>query len=79
MAVTALACGHLYCDACWEQYITLKVFEGQTSITCPEPKCKLQVREDIVRGLCSENTVAKYNTFLLDSQVSASTERNELN
>jgi len=70
--VTALACGHKYCNDCWHHYLTLKVTEGQTSILCPEPSCQLQVRADVVEAVCEPPVFSKYKTFLLESRVNES-------
>ena len=43
LPVSSLACGHTFCDECWQQYLTLKVDGGDVNICCPEPKCGLQV------------------------------------
>ncbi len=62
--ITALSCGHAYCDECWGRYIELKVADGDTRIGCPEHKCPLRVPEETVSRLCSAQTAARY-TFLL--------------
>jgi hypothetical protein len=43
LPVSSLACGHDFCDTCWEQFLTLKTEGGDVHICCPEPACKLQV------------------------------------
>jgi len=70
--VTALACGHTYCDTCWGRYLTMKVNEADTQIICPEPSCTLHVPEDVVGALCSAETLAKYRNYVLESFVNES-------
>eukprot|EP00854_Cymbomonas_tetramitiformis_P009463 gene9463-11214_t len=64
MRVTACAAGHRYCDECWGSFISMKVQEGDTIITCPEDKCDLQVTEQVVHALCDVVTSEKYKRFL---------------
>jgi ariadne-1 len=53
LSVSSLACGHDFCDTCWEQFLTLKTDGGDVHICCPEPSCSLQVRTRLVCGrLC---------------------------
>ena len=67
--MSALACGHAYCDACWARYLELKVADGETAIACPAHRCGLRVPEETVRRLCSAETVARYTAFLRKSFV----------
>mmetsp|Transcript_17885 Transcript_17885/g.30055 ORF Transcript_17885/g.30055 Transcript_17885/m.30055 type:complete len:586 (+) Transcript_17885:274-2031(+) len=70
--VTALACGHVFCDTCWGQYLTMKINEADTQIVCPEQACKLHVSEDVVAALCQPATVDKYRNYVLESFVNES-------
>jgi len=66
----ALSCSHLFCKDCWEQYLTMKIKEGQAvSLQCPQYKCQMIVDDRAVKELVSEETYARYVRFLLQSFV----------
>ncbi|KAI3861201.1 hypothetical protein MKX03_024555 [Papaver bracteatum] len=52
-------CGHLFCDSCWTQYLSVKINEGPgcLKMRCPEPSCGVAVDKD------------KYYSYLLGSYV----------
>lgn len=57
---SALQCGHAYCNECYSTFLTHKIDdEGHECYfaRCPEPKCKLIVREAFVRSLLPEGDV----------------------
>lgn len=67
--LSALDCGHAYCDVCWVRYLELKVEVGETQIGCIAHRCPLRVPEELVRRLCSGDTVERYKFFLRKSFV----------
>ena len=68
-SVSGLACGHLYCDGCWCEYLVTKVADGDTRISCPHPGCGLAVPGTFVAALCPAGVVAQFQRFLLDAAV----------
>ena len=68
--VFSLGCGHTFCTMCWEQYLSVKINEGQTAdITCPALKCDLFVDETAVKLLVSPDTFTRYRRFTVHSFV----------
>jgi ariadne-1 len=68
-SVSALHCGHAYCDTCWATYLALKIADGDTRIGCPAPKCCLRVPEELVRRLCPGDVAERFAHFLRNSFV----------
>lgn len=62
---SALQCGHAFCNECYSTFLTHKIDdEGHECYfaRCPEPKCKLIVREAFVRSLVPDGEVlARYS------------------
>lgn len=55
--MSALGCGHLFCDGCWRDYLTLKINEEGmklVGVTCMAHKCRLLVDEDIVKKVVNQ-------------------------
>ena len=69
MRVSALHCGHAFCDGCWSRYLELKVADGDTAIRCPGDGCALRVPEETVVRLCSPDVAARYKFFMRKSFV----------
>ncbi len=67
--LSALECGHVFCDTCWSRYIEFKVEDGETLIACPAVKCALRVPEETVQRLCSPEVAQRYKFFLRKSFV----------
>lgn len=68
----ALRCGHGFCRDCWEQYLSLKIKEGEAGeIQCPDFNCNLLVDEHAVKQLVSVEIYERYQSFLLRSFVEA--------
>eukprot|EP00164_Ancoracysta_twista_P002815 GFYU01003744.1.p1 GENE.GFYU01003744.1~~GFYU01003744.1.p1 ORF type:complete len:505 (-),score=117.93 GFYU01003744.1:15-1529(-) len=57
-------CGHFFCQDCYAQYMTMKVEEGQSTITCPTPDCYVVVDEDLVKACVDEKAFNRYLFFL---------------
>jgi ariadne-1 len=69
VTVSALACGHAFCDSCWAVYLGMKVSEGDTAIACPQYQCPLRVPEEVVARLCPPEVASKFKAFLRNSYV----------
>ncbi|KAI3911170.1 hypothetical protein MKW92_033379 [Papaver armeniacum] len=67
----ATACGHLFCNWCWTQYVSIKISDGPGCLTlrCPEPSCPVAVGQDMVNELVSDEDKEKYSRYLLRSYV----------
>ncbi|KAF9276671.1 hypothetical protein BGZ68_009850 [Mortierella alpina] len=57
-----LRCGHLFCHACYEQYVTQKVVEeGECrNILCPESGCSVIMDEQAIRTTVKPTAIEKY-------------------
>jgi ariadne-1 len=67
--ISALECGHPFCDACWGRYLDIKVESGDTQISCPAHKCALRVPEEMLRRVCAPAVAERYKYFLRKSYV----------
>eukprot|EP01087_Luapelamoeba_hula_P018185 TRINITY_DN5837_c0_g2_i1.p1 TRINITY_DN5837_c0_g2~~TRINITY_DN5837_c0_g2_i1.p1 ORF type:complete len:737 (+),score=160.44 TRINITY_DN5837_c0_g2_i1:90-2300(+) len=68
----SLSCKHLFCAACWKDYLTLKIAEeGRrlAELTCMAKDCHVQMEDHIVKSILSPELYKKYCSFLLDSYV----------
>jgi ariadne-1 len=66
----AMECKHQFCEICWNQYLTMKIQEGQSGeIPCPSYDCGFLVHQDFVRQIVSEDMFEKYKSFLAKSFV----------
>eukprot|EP00741_Cyanophora_paradoxa_P011402 tig00020556_g11013.t1 len=62
-------CGHGFCDACWKQFLTIKIDEGEKAITCAAFKCKARVPDSTIEKAVEPSTYQKYKSFLARSFV----------
>ena len=63
--VDALPCGHVFCKACWRDYLMVKVQkEGTAKIECPANDCHLAMDELSVLRLMSDEDGKKLYTKL---------------
>eukprot|EP00252_Welwitschia_mirabilis_P004874 TRINITY_DN1520_c0_g2_i1.p1 TRINITY_DN1520_c0_g2~~TRINITY_DN1520_c0_g2_i1.p1 ORF type:complete len:587 (+),score=104.40 TRINITY_DN1520_c0_g2_i1:392-2152(+) len=67
----APACGHYFCNTCWEGYISTSINDGPGCLTlrCPDPSCNASVGEDMVLSLVCDDDRSKYSRYLLRSYV----------
>eukprot|EP00668_Euglena_longa_P004748 GGOE01005546.1.p1 GENE.GGOE01005546.1~~GGOE01005546.1.p1 ORF type:complete len:630 (+),score=206.80 GGOE01005546.1:54-1892(+) len=67
----ALNCLHWFCRDCWMQYLSGKVDDGPSCVQthCPAPKCWQAVDELLFQELLPQDTLARYQKFLLRSFV----------
>ena len=69
--MTGLECGHLYCTACWAEYLTTKIMDEGASqmIECPG-NCEILVDDLTVVNLVKEPRVrVKYQHLITNSFV----------
>ncbi|CAI0558753.1 unnamed protein product [Linum tenue] len=71
--VTAMDCGHFFCDACWTRHFVVKIQEGQgRRIKCMAPRCECICDEVHIRNLvrsADPNLADKFEQFVLDSYI----------
>ncbi|XP_075511234.1 putative E3 ubiquitin-protein ligase ARI2 isoform X2 [Primulina tabacum] len=71
--VTAMECGHCFCDNCWTEHFVVKINEGQSKrIKCMAHKCNAICDEAIVRklvGIKNPDLAEKFERFLLESYI----------
>jgi len=62
-----LRCGHVFCQPCYEQYLTQKIVEeGECRrILCPESGCNAVVDEETVKKAVQPTAMAKYEICLV--------------
>jgi ariadne-1 len=74
-SLVALWCGHTFCTDCWRHYLSMKVKEHATNITCPgatanKKKCTLVVDDATVAKLLGdEDALQRHAEALVDSYV----------
>lgn len=59
-----MPCEHRFCRACWEQYLNLKIQEGDAHhITCPGYNCSRLVPVDVIESVVSRAMARRYLQF----------------
>jgi ariadne-1 len=62
---TIEACGHMFCNVCWCDNLSLQISTGHTlDITCMNQGCTELVPAHIVQSLVTPEMCSKYNSFL---------------
>ncbi|EEF52514.1 Protein ariadne-1, putative [Ricinus communis] len=71
--VTAMDCGHFFCNICWTQHFIVKINEGQSRrVRCMEPKCNAVCDDAKIRRLVYANNpilAEKFDRFLSESYI----------
>ncbi|KAI3955539.1 hypothetical protein MKW98_028484 [Papaver atlanticum] len=69
--MSAANCGHLFCESCWTQYISMKINDGPECLMlrCPNPSCPVAVGQDMVNKFVSDEDKEKYSNYLYRSYV----------
>ncbi|XP_010470422.1 PREDICTED: probable E3 ubiquitin-protein ligase ARI8 isoform X1 [Camelina sativa] len=67
----AAACGHPFCESCWEGYITTAINDGPGCLTlrCPDPSCRAAVGQDMINLLAPDKDRQKYTSYFVRSYV----------
>ncbi|CAN6304285.1 unnamed protein product [Urochloa humidicola] len=71
-AISAMDCGHFFCNDCWTGYFVATLDSGKRQIRCMEVKCPAICDEDVVQRLLSRRDPAaaeRFCSFLLQSYV----------
>jgi ariadne-1 len=69
---SSASCGHMFCNNCWKQYLTVQINELQLGgglIRCMQNKCTILVDEDLVHKIVDAELFKRYMNFLLESYV----------
>ncbi|KAI8647651.1 hypothetical protein BD408DRAFT_473390 [Parasitella parasitica] len=65
LETASLACGHLFCIACYSHYLTEKVKQGDsTCIQCPQEGCKVLVDQTTLSIVLDQRTYIRYEESL---------------
>lgn len=69
--MSAAACGHPFCGACWRGYMGTAINDGPgcLMLRCPDPSCGAAVGEDMVNKLLVEEDKEKYLRYLVRSYI----------
>ena len=68
--LTGLACGHLYCNQCWTEYLTTKIMDEGASQMIECPGCNIVVDDQTVMKLITDPSVKlKYQHLITNSFV----------
>ncbi|KAK1282684.1 putative E3 ubiquitin-protein ligase ARI1 [Acorus calamus] len=72
--MTAMGCGHGFCDECWSQYLVVVIGEGRARrVRCMAHKCGAVCDEDVVRrilvGRGRADVVERFDRSLLESYI----------
>ncbi|CAL4917969.1 unnamed protein product [Urochloa decumbens] len=71
-AISAMDCGHSFCNDCWTGHFVAALDSGKKQIRCMEVKCPAICDEDVVQRLLGRRDPAaaeRYRDFLLQSYV----------
>ncbi|KAK1922146.1 hypothetical protein DB88DRAFT_383864 [Papiliotrema laurentii] len=70
----SLGCGHRFCKACWQEYLTSKIkTEAESArIQCMENGCGRIVREEVVEDMLPEPVCKRYRKLLNEAYVADS-------
>jgi len=57
-------CEHTYCYDCMEEYLGVKVMNGEVlEVTCPHPDCDTELQSSVIESFVTEEMFAKYQQF----------------
>ncbi|KAF0891773.1 hypothetical protein E2562_010961 [Oryza meyeriana var. granulata] len=71
MSMSAAACGHPFCGACWRGYISTSINDGPgcLMLRCPDPSCTAAVGQDMINSLADDEDREKYGRYLRRSYI----------
>ncbi|CAO2832603.1 unnamed protein product [Amaranthus hypochondriacus] len=69
--ISAVACGHPFCNTCWAGYMGTSINDGPgcLMLRCPDPSCAVAVGQDMINLLASVDDKEKYARYFLRSYV----------
>ena len=66
------ACGHAFCEVCWQEYLRIKVLEGKVvDIPCPGLDCDDHIAQEMVLRLVPSDLDSKYLKFDIGAFIEA--------
>ncbi|WCJ38898.1 RING/U-box superfamily protein [Euphorbia peplus] len=67
----AAACGHPFCNTCWQGYISTSINDGPgcLMLRCPDPSCGAAIGQDMINKLASDEDKDKYFRYFIRSYV----------
>ncbi|KAL5215589.1 hypothetical protein ABZP36_006990 [Zizania latifolia] len=70
-SMSAAACGHPFCGACWRGYISTSINDGPgcLMLRCPDPSCAAAVGQDMINSLADDEDREKYGRYLRRSYI----------
>uniref|UniRef100_J3LZ56 RBR-type E3 ubiquitin transferase n=2 Tax=Oryza brachyantha TaxID=4533 RepID=J3LZ56_ORYBR len=70
-SMSAAACGHPFCGACWRGYISTSINDGPgcLMLRCPDPSCTAAVGQDMINSLADDEDREKYGRYLRRSYI----------
>lgn len=69
----SMSCGHTFCSTCWENYLTLKIQEGDAHhISCPEYGCDILVPVEVIEKSVTPEVARRYLQFDIKAFVESS-------
>ncbi|GAB9462692.1 Ring finger protein [Globisporangium polare] len=66
-AHVCVSCSGSFCSTCMQWYVEFKILDGEVSrkkLVCPAPHCVRPLPEDLIEAFASQETFAKYQSFL---------------
>ncbi|CAA7400458.1 unnamed protein product [Spirodela intermedia] len=65
------ACGHHFCNSCWEGYIGTSINDGPgcLMLRCPDPDCSVAIGQGMINVVATEEDKKKYARYLLRSYI----------
>ncbi|KAH9619954.1 hypothetical protein KSS87_002158, partial [Heliosperma pusillum] len=69
--MSAVACGHSFCNICWAGYIGTAINDGPgcLMLRCPDPSCGAAVGQDMIHKVASKEDKEKYDRYFLRSYI----------
>uniref|UniRef100_A0A8C5C102 RBR-type E3 ubiquitin transferase n=1 Tax=Gadus morhua TaxID=8049 RepID=A0A8C5C102_GADMO len=58
-----MSCGHEFCRACWEEFLNIKIQEGDHNILCPAFGCYQLVPVQVIESIVSREMDQRYLQF----------------
>ncbi|KDP26913.1 hypothetical protein JCGZ_18071 [Jatropha curcas] len=67
----AAACGHPFCNTCWQGYISTSINDGPgcLMLRCPDPSCSAAIGKDMINELASDEDKEKYSRYFIRSYI----------
>ncbi|GMT09816.1 hypothetical protein PFISCL1PPCAC_1113, partial [Pristionchus fissidentatus] len=67
----SMACGHLFCSACWLAYISQSISTMRLPVECMNPDCSCTLSFAAAKGILSSSSLELYETSTIEALKSA--------